>query len=259
MSTRVHPRMNLIGCLLCVALACSAVLHTAPEARAAADLKINEFASGAVAAYNICLPQTNGDTLCDDFIVQYGQFWVTRDGEQRRPDSALVLEHYKAFIHPNGTATEVVAEIGFTDDVSGSYDKSRLIFARMSGGTLALNDIDPATGALTPNGRTATLGAFEWIAASDAYVFGNDGPFGFGLPRLFVDRCITQIENAHERFTTARVTGTIDGVSVDTYGPSYLPWPGTGPADAFGAIFDNRFTIVVASHAPGCQPAQPTN
>jgi hypothetical protein len=111
---------------------------------------------------------------------------------------------------------------------------------------------DVSTGESTPNGRTVTLGPFEWTAASGPYVFGNDGPFGFGLPRKYVDRCVTAIENAHERFTTAHVTGTIDGVSVANYGPGYLPWPGTGPADALGAIFDNRFAVRVVSHSPTC-------
>ena len=48
----------------------------------------------------------------------------------------------------------------------------------------------------------------------------------------------------------ARVTRTIVGVSVDGYDPWYLPFPGMGPDDALGAIFDNRFTVIVASHAP---------
>jgi hypothetical protein len=165
----------------------------------------------------------------------------------------LSYEHYAAVIHPDGTLDEFVAEVGFSTDINGSYDRSRLTFARVGGATLDLYDIDPATGDLIPNGRNATLGPFEWTAASGIYVFGNDGPFGFGLPRHFVDRCVTQIENAHERFTTAHVTGTIDGTSVDAYGPSYLPWPGTGPDDALGAIFDNRFTLLVASHAPDCE------
>jgi hypothetical protein len=66
-----------------------------------------------------------------------------------------------------------------------------------------------------------------------------------------VDRCGTEISNGHERFTAARVTGTINGVSVDTFGPSHLPWPGTGPAEARGAVFDNRFTVVFVTH-PDC-------
>jgi len=248
---RVRARNSVVCRALFVALACFAVLSTTPAVRAADDLKINHFGTGAVAAYSTCTPQPNGDNLCEDFIVDFGRGGSTRDGEARST-TGVSLEHYVAFIHPDGTVTEFVAEIGFTDDVSGSYDASRLTFARMGGVTLGLYDIDPVTGALTPNGRTATLGPFAWTAASDIYVFGNDGPFGFGLPRHFVDRCVTQIENAHERFTTARVTGTINGISVDAFGPSYLPWPGTGPDDARGAIFNNRFTVLVASHSPGC-------
>ena len=230
-------------------VACSAVLLTAGAARAAADLNIKDFATGAVAAYSTCIPQSNGDDLCEDFIVQFGRFQTTGDG---RVPLTVVLEHYKAFIHPDGSANEFVAEVGSTDQVSGSYDASHLTFARMNGATVNFNDIDPTTGDLIPNGRTATLGPFEWTAASEIFVFGNDGPFGFGLPRLYVDRCVTQIENAYERFTAARVTGTINGISVDAYGPSYLPWPGLGPADARGAIFDNRFNVILTSHAPGC-------
>ena len=85
--------------------------------------------------------------------------------------------------------------------------------------------MDPDTGAFTPNGRTVTLGEFTWTATSDPYVFGNDGPFGPGQPR-YVDRNLTYISNEHQRFTTAHVTGTIDGVSVEELGEAYLPWPG---------------------------------
>jgi len=77
-------------------------------------------------------------------------------------------------------------------------------------------------------------------------------PLRSGLPRHVVDRCSTQIYNTHERFTTAHVTGTINGVSVAQYGPTYLPWPGTGPADALGAIFDNRIKYNLSTHSPGC-------
>lgn len=242
---------DVVGRLTLLTLLVCSIVGMPTGTRAAENLNIKDFAAGAVAAYNVCIRQQNGDDLCEDFIVTYGRFGGTHLGEGLTPNS-ISLEHYRAFIHPDGTVTELTPEVGFTDDVSGAFDSSHLTFARMSGATLPLYDIDPATGALSPNGRTATLGPFEWTAASGIYVFGNDGPFGFGLPRLFVDRCITQIENAHERFATARVTGTINGVSVDAYGPSYLPWPGTGPADALGAIFDNRFNVIIAGHAPGC-------
>ena len=251
MALHVRAVRDVIGRLTVFAVLVWSLVSVPTATRAAEVLNIKDFAAGAVAAYNVCTRQQNGDDLCEDFIVTYGRFGGTRVGEGLIPNSVR-LEHYRAFIHPDGTATELTPEVGFTDDVSGTFDNSHLTFARMGGATLPLYDVDPATGALSPNWRTATLGAFEWTAASGIYVFGNDGPFGFGLPRLFVNRCVTQIENAHERFSTARVTGTINGVSVDAYGPSYLPWPGTGPADALGAIFDNRFNIIITGHAPGC-------
>jgi len=214
-------------------------------ARASA-VTFQDYGRGAVGAFNTCVPQSNGDQLCEDFVVEY--FIVSPN---KPTEGFAQFEHYEAFIHPDGTVDEFVAELGFAA-VTGSYDISHLTFASMSGVTVYLNDIDPVSGALTPNGRMATLSKFEWTAASDIYVFSNDGPFGIGLPRHFVDRCITQIYNTHERFTTAYVTGTINGISVADYGPAYLPWPGTSPADALGAIFDNRLKYVAAPHSGGC-------
>jgi hypothetical protein len=235
------------------ALAWIVGLSAASVSSAMAAQVINHWGEGAVAAFEVCNEQPNGDLRCDDRFVFYGRAGTTRNGTAPAPrgPADLQLEHYAAFIHPDGSADEFVVEVGFAP-VSGSYDTSRLTFARSDGATLDLYDIEPETGALTPNGRTATLGPFTWTAASPIYVFGNDGPFGFGLPRLYVDRCTTAIENAHERFTTARVTGTIDGTSVADYGPAYLPWPGTGPADALGAIFNNRFNVVQQDHGPAC-------
>ena len=224
--------------------AASFVLLLWPRTAAAETLNIHDFGSGAVAAYSNCELQPNDDYLCDDFIVEY----YMRAGASRI--GTLFVEHFRAFIHPDGTADEVVAEIGFAD-VPGYYDRARLAFAGMSGATLDFNDVDPVTFELTPNGRTVTVGPFEWTAASGVYVFGSDGPW-FGPPHLYVDRCVTQVQNGHNRFATAHVTGTIDGVSVDNFGPSFLPWPGTGPGDALGAIFDNRINVVIASHVPGC-------
>lgn len=225
-------------------LACLLALIPATRAWGHADA-IQDFGRGAVGAFNTCASQPNGDYLCNDFIVQYF-------ADQNTVTGAACFEHYEAFVHPDGTADEFVAEFGCTYPVSGAYDAPRLTFARMSAATISLNVLDPSTGAVTPNGRTAILGPFEWVAASDIYVFGRDGPFGLGLPHLLVERCATQIYNTHERFPTAHVTGTINGISVAEYGPSYLPWPGTGPADALGAIFDLRINHVAASHSGGC-------
>lgn len=250
-NSRQASAISSIQPTLIVTLVCSALLWMAPAARAANVLKVNHSSEGAVAAYDVCTPEVNGDLLCEDFVVFYGRAWLARIDKTPGPVFAEI-DHFKAHVHPDGSFTEFLAETGFAENAEGFYDGSRLTFARMDGIALDMNDVDPETGALTPNGRAIVLGPFEWTSASSIYVFGNDGPFGFGLPRRFVDRCVTQIENAHERFTTAHVTGTIDGISVDNYGYAYLPWPGTGPADARGAIFKNYFTVIVTNHAPGC-------
>ena len=226
-------------------VACWIVSALAGLAQAKAFV-LKDVGRGAVGAFNTCVPQSNGDQLCEDFIVEY--FIVSPNNAMQ---GTAVFTHYKAFIHPDGTADEFVPELGFAG-VTGSYDISHLTLASMSGITLYLNDVDPITGDLTPNGRMVTLGAFVWTAASDIYVFSNDGPFGIGLPRHVVYECVTQIYNAHERFTTAHVTGTINGISVAEYGPAYLPWPGTAPADALGAVTDVRIKFITAPHSGGC-------
>src|SRR4051812_20433714 len=42
---------------LFVAVVCSAVVFLTPSAHAAADVKVNHYGSGAVAAYDTCIPQ----------------------------------------------------------------------------------------------------------------------------------------------------------------------------------------------------------
>src|ERR1041385_4482600 len=178
-----------------------------PQYAGAAAFGFRDFALGAVGAFSTCAAQPNGDQLCEDLDVEY---FASGPNSQQ---GLAVFVHYRAFIHPDGTATELFPEVGF-GDVTGSYDNSRLTFASMSGVTLDLNDFDPSTGELTPNGRIVVLGPFDWVAASGVYVFGNDGPFGEGLPRHITDLCVTQNYNTQQRFTTAHVTGTINGVSV---------------------------------------------
>jgi hypothetical protein len=208
----------------------------------------NHWARGAVGAFDTCVPETAESQLCQDFFVSYVEFGVTRDESSPAGEGfVLIYEHYAAHIFTDGTADEFIAETGSAHGVPGSFDTGRLRFAHAQAASIALADIDPDTGDLTPNGRTVHLGAFDWIAASGVYVFGNDGPFQLGPPR-FTERCFTQIVNNHDRFTTAHVTGTIDGISVTQYGQAYLPWPGTGPADAYGAIFSDRFSLTGQAH-----------
>jgi len=224
-------------------------------ADASADNILNHRAAGAVAAFTRCVPAGASDQICETFVIEYTTSSVTPVGPQASPLArGLDYEHYAAVVHPDGSVDEFIAEFGGIPAPPGDFDRARLSFAWVDGGTIDLFNYDATTGQLVANGRKVTLGRFTWTAASGVYVFGNDGPFGFGLPRFYIDRCSTQISNGHERFTAARVTGTIDHVSVTTLDEAYLPWPGTGPDDARGAVFDNEFTITQQAHGPNCQP-----
>src|SRR5207245_2620798 len=101
----VEIRNKAVQLTLIFSLTCSSLLLMAPESQAAAEVKINHAGSGAVAAYNICTSEPNGDYLCEDFIVYYGRAWDARDGNASGPAGAAI-EHYKAFIHPDDTVTE---------------------------------------------------------------------------------------------------------------------------------------------------------
>jgi hypothetical protein len=240
-----HSIAVLLMPLAAFVISPSSALATSPKDH----FVFNHWGRGAVGAFLTCAQESVNSQLCQDFFVSYADFGETRADSSPSGEGGLVLiyEHYAAHIFTDGTVDEFIAEVGFASGVPGSYDTGRLRFAHVQAATLSLSDIDPDTGDLTPNGRTVHLGAFDWTAASDVYVFGNDGPFELG-PLQFEERCLQQVVNNHNRFTTAHVTGTIDGTSVTEFGPEYLPWPGTGPADAYGAIFNDRFSFTRQAH-----------
>ena len=106
-------------------------------------------------------------------------------------------------------AEELIAlEVGNTANVTGSYDKTHLEFARMGApAPIERFNIDLATGQSTPSGRTATLGPVTWTGSGDASVFGNDGPFleEIGLARHFVNSCELLNFHAHQKLRPAQV------------------------------------------------------
>jgi hypothetical protein len=91
-------------------------------------------------------------------------------------------------------------------------------------------------------GRIAGLD-FRWQAITDRFVFGNDGTSlgDFGLVRKFVDKCSTQINQAHQKYRLAAMTGTFDGTPVH----SYITFPS-------GYISFNHFVFIDVTHG-GCQ------
>jgi len=222
----------------------------APAASAAPPFQYKEFAQGANVFFTNCplsLPAT--DLICHDYSVWYVRFTAVADepplGPLDRSGTPFVAQFTDDMyvLHPDGSADELRFEAGFTTDVTGFYDKTQLASAHMDGAAIHMNDVDFATGTVTPNGRTVALGPFTWTAASSIYTFGNDGPALGDSPRHRSTRCETLNANFHQRFTLGYVTGTVDGVSISVYN-QYPQVPDLQPSDAPGAIFNNWFHLV---------------
>jgi hypothetical protein len=154
-------------------------------------------------------------------------------------------EDFAWVFDPNGEGEDLSLSYGSSADVVGFYDKAHLTSAGMSGATIELLDVDLETGAETTTGRSVTLGAFRWTAASPIYRYGNDGP-ALDDDRHVSSRCQTFNANFHQHFSLGYVTGSVDGVPLSDL--ATVPQiPELEPSDAPGGIFNNWFHIVDVS------------
>jgi hypothetical protein len=108
-----------------------------------------------------------------------------------------------------------------------------------------MNEVNLQTGEVTPTGETLTLGPFTWTAATGIYRFGNDGPVYDEFPDVR-DRCHTTVTLAHQKFRVAHVTGSVEGLQLDTLYPQHvLP---DQPENTPGVIFNNWFHLIDVAH-----------
>jgi hypothetical protein len=79
----------------------------------------------------------------------------------------------------------------------------------------------------------------DWSSISGRFQFGNNGPSlqDFGLVRHYVDRCNTANNQAHQKYVIANMTGTLNGVPVQSY-------PGLG----LDFIAHNHFVFINVTH-----------
>jgi hypothetical protein len=241
----------LVLVVLVAAVATAIVLASGPQAKAA-NSNNDHFrhpAQGALALYSTCpfdgtLPPNT--RVCDDYTVWYLRSTTVLGsgalGMATQPFVAA-FEHFKW----DGIEDEPISlEWGETPDVVGSYDKTHLSYAHFDGATVEMNNVDLQTGELTPTGETVTLGPFTWTAATGIYRFGNDGPVLESLPPNVRDRCHTTVSQAHQNFRVAHVTGSVEGLELDTLYPSqFLP---DHPENTPGAIFNNSFHVIDVAH-----------
>jgi hypothetical protein len=148
------------------------------------------------------------------------------------PWAAFYYEHTLTF-QATGDPVESDVRSGFlpnVDEASVTYDREHLAFASVR------TDIPMS------DGSTSHVDV-SWQPITDRVVFGNDGPalVDFGLVRHLVDRCETQVNQGHQKYRVAEMTGTIDGVAVHSY--TFAP---------SGIISFNHFVFIDATHGPVC-------
>lgn len=226
-------RLALVVALL-LALATSSPASAAPTS-------VQRFmtAGYASAGFGDCpdtVALTPPGTVCTDTVIQLVREAVAIDGgglsAVNTPWGAL-LQRVTLTFPATGDPVATDERIGFVpsiDDASVTYDRQHLAFASVR------TDIPMSDG-------SAVAVDLSWQAISDRMVFGNDGPAlsDFGLVRHSVDRCTTQVNQGHQKFRIAAMTGTVDGISVHSYRAS---------PSAF--ISFNHFVFIDATHGPAC-------
>jgi hypothetical protein len=177
-------------------------------------------------------------TVCrEGFIAVFREGAAGPDGgtvaPPKTPWSAFFLQHTLTFPADGGEPTESDVRFGFVPDIDDSlvtYDRQHLSVASV------------VTAIRLSDGTTATFN-FHWNAISDRSVYGNNGPSvgDFGLVRHYVDQCSTQVNQAHQKFRVAEMTGTFNGTPVHTYS--------SFPA---GYISFNHFVFIDVTHGRNC-------
>jgi hypothetical protein len=227
-----------IGRLAIVVALLLALPPSSPASAAPTSVQRFMVAGYAFAAFGDCpdVVEPPPGTVCTDALIQIAREAVAIDGgglsAVNTPWSAFLQEATLTF-QATGDPVATDERFGFVpsiDDASVTYDRQHLAFASVR------TDIPMS------DGSTVAVD-LSWQAISDRMVFGNDGPSlaDFGLVRHSVDRCTTQVNQAHQKFRIAAMTGTLDGDSVHSY-------------QSFPAAFIsfNHFVFIDATHDPTC-------
>jgi hypothetical protein len=190
----------------------------------------------AFAVVGNCPQMPDPGTVCREAFIQVARESVAIDGgglaPPKTPWGAFYYESTVTF-QAGGDAVETDIRWGFLDFIDPSavtYDRQHLEFASVDA-EIPLSD------------GSAVAVDMDWHAVSERFVYGNDGPAlsDFGLIRHHVDRCSTQVNQGHQKFRVAAMTGTVNGSAVHSYANSVA-----------GFISLNHFVFIDAAHGQVC-------
>jgi hypothetical protein len=223
---------------LLVALVVSALTVFAPASGGAGTPVVRHPVYGGMNAVLGDCPVVPGPagTSCTETWLQIARgYWVFGGGSVAPPDAHWHVCAEKTRFDFDGSDdppayhTWGCADLG--KDALISVDLTKLNAASASGVHLVLED--------------GTILDFEgtWEATSDRSVYGRDGPVTIdGAPHHCVDRCVTVNSISHQKFTVARMNGTLNGEPVRSYNNDPSDWYGSG------YMFNNNFKLIVAPH-----------
>jgi hypothetical protein len=227
-------RAGVVGAVLLVMLAVSM-----PAAWPSTSVARSKVTGYAFAIFGNC-PQTPEPpppgTVCHEAFIQVFRESFAIDGgglaPPKTPWQAFYYESTATF-QAGGDPAETDVRWGFLDLIDPSavtYDRQHLEFASV--------DVE-----IPLSNGTAVAVNMDWHAGSERFVYGNDGPAlsDFGLIHHYVDRCSTQVNQGHQKFRVAAMTGTVNGAAVHSYTNSEA-----------GFISLNHFVFIDATHGPVC-------
>ena len=229
------------GCRIAVAsvlvwVSCALVASPTLASTSVERFKVEGYAS---ALFGNCpdVPIPPAGTVCRETSIQIAREAVAVGGggvsTAKLPWGAFYFESTLTFLGDNHPAESDV-RFGFAefDDPSAvTHDREHLRFASVNG-EIPLSD-----------GTSVTVD-LDWHAISERFVYGNDGPAlgDFGRVRHYVDKCSTQVNQGHQKFRVAAMTGTVNGSPVH----SYTSFPA-------GYISFNHFVFINVTHGTVCE------
>jgi len=229
-ATRTVVRL-LSRLVVLVALGAVAALLSAAAASPKSPVVYRVMTEGyAYSLYGDCdVPVPSDGTVCHETEITVWKEADTSTSTAGPHTPWILLVDHIVTSWSGGDYTVLDYSAGVTTDVAVSFDQAQLSSVT-------------ARGAVTfDDGSTATVNV-AWTAVGPLNLFANDGPASGAPSRHYVDKCVTQNANAHQKNRTAVMTGTLNGTPIRSY-----------EAFDFAAfIARNHFVFVTAAHQGAC-------
>lgn len=203
-------------------------------AQATTHLRIRQPSAGADAYFGNCpdLSDPPAGTVCRENFVSFFREMSVEGGGSNAPSEAPWAVY--------ATTYTLTFDAPGTDPVVSDQIEGFLLYPSIA--TSDREHLSTATVAARVPMSDGTWFDFfgTWTAATDRFVYGNDGPANHGLQRHFNDKCNTTIYNVHQKFRFATMSGYLNGQAIQTY-----------TFDFTAAIFHNQFVYIDVSKK-GC-------